>query len=144
VTRRNLPAIIIVAVALLIGAAFVGDVLNVTGGAGRGGTGNEFAGRFVPSGTLGKCQRIARQTGTTISSTWRSASHNRAVGGVANSMHLAGSLARPGACDFSGSFRQYLRVIALCRRGPGPISTETLIHAVPGGGGLHAHCGFVR
>jgi 3D (Asp-Asp-Asp) domain-containing protein len=74
--------------------------------------------------------------GLRMTSTWRSPSHNAAVGGVPNSKHTHGSMSNPGAIDWLPPSQA---AAAYARNHGVP---EVLIHNA--GSGVHLHTGFFR
>lgn len=93
---------------------------------------------WVDAHTLAVGNYIANRFGLSFSSTWRSISHNAAVGGVPGSLHTHGSLANPGAIDFSPASTAAL---AFAQKHVAGLA-EAMNHDV--GSGLHLHLGFFR
>ena len=93
----------------------------------------------VPSGNTGrKAQTLMRLFNLRWSSGYRTPDHNRAVGGVPNSLHTHGSPANPGAFDLVGTIGQMMKARAYAIKHWHPL--EALIHDA--GSGLHLHLGF--
>lgn len=103
----------------------------VGGGPGANGSG-------TTKGTLSIANRLAKMFGLRITSTYRSPSHNAAVGGVPGSLHTHGSTANPGAVDLAGPNLAGARAWAASHLN----LKELLVHDV--GSGLHLHLGFFR
>lgn len=87
----------------------------------------------APGGTWSWARAFAQKYGLTITSSYRTPEHNRAVGGVPNSYHTRGSAANPQAFDFTPPSS----VAAAAARRAG--AAEVLIHNA--GSGLHLHVG---
>ena len=101
-------------------------------GASVGGGASQGAG--IKTGTWKLANEIASKFGLTITSSYRTPAHNRAVGGVEGSDHTHGSAANPGAFDFTPPSE----AAAAFARSLG--AKQVLIHDA--GSGMHLHVGF--
>jgi hypothetical protein len=92
-------------------------------------------------GTWGYANKVASLFGLRPSSSYRSPSHNAAVGGVPGSLHTHGSPRNPGAIDLVGSAASMYAASAWAARHI-PGLKENLVHDA--GSGLHLHLGFFK
>jgi len=93
---------------------------------------------WVDSHTVATTNAVGQRFGLSMTSGYRSPGHNKAVGGVSNSLHTHGSPSNPGATDSVGSSSGMSSAMSFARSNI-PLN-ELLTHDV--GSGLHMHMGF--